>query len=894
MMRSARCILAVGWVLAFGTASAQTRIRDIQYTTDPTGASPLNGQVVTVTGIVTAEHRGDNPNNGGISNAYFFMQDAAEPWSGIQVYYNATLVAEGDSVTITGKVNEYYGQTQIKDVTSFTRHATGWKLPPPVEVTTGEVGSEAYEGCLVRVKNVTVVETDIGTYKNWKVDDGSGPVLIDTRAKYFYKPVAGEPIRSLTGIVLYGSGAFSIAPRLAWDIVEGGRFTRLQRVQQVRNSDLLLAPVDTYSDVSYAVDDTVTVRGIITMPTGLSYAGAGVKFIMSEPEGGPWSSILSYHPDSTAYPSLFEGDLIEVSGYIGEYRTGPSNMTELWITSPIDIVGIGLPLPPPSYVKTGDLRLPVTAEQWGNCMVYVKNVRVTKNNPQYELFAVDDGSGSVLVDDDSDSLRNYYLAHPRPPVGAQADSIRGWVYHHYGLYTDSTTYKLEPLYMSDIRWGTSPPVITDVVRELPTPRSSDQVRVSAKVTSNLTVTDVALLYRVDAAYPLTKGSAAGYTRVVMENPSGNTYVGRIPPQPHGSFVSFFIEALDNLGQKTLSPSDTAQQHYCYVVRDGMLRIADVQYTPWRLADSPFDGYIVTLSGIITTDSSANRVFKAYAMQDAEGPWGGILVFGLPNTLRRGDMVAVTGKVTDYNADWHYKWDNNTVLLADAYEIGGSGYTVNPVDLNTGTLSTTSADAEAYEGVLVRIMNATLVSVNRYDVTFDDGSGPCLVDGDFMLSRDQDPNTLFYVNQSGGYLVAFGDTIRPGQKVDRIQGVFIYSFGTYKIEVRDNEDFGQIVGVNPGFVPPAYSYRLEPNFPNPFNPVTKIYFEIPSPQHARVVVYNLLGQKVKTILDEVLPAGRHVVPWDGTDESGQAVPAGVYIYRIMAGNFIAARKMLLVR
>ncbi|MDZ7294176.1 MAG: T9SS type A sorting domain-containing protein [candidate division KSB1 bacterium] len=893
-MRTAFRTLMAVCVLAYSMVHAQTRIRDVQYTTDPTGASPLNGQVVTVTGIVTAEHRGDNPNNGGISNAYFFMQDAAEPWSGIQVLYNATLVAEGDSVTVTGTVNEYYGQTQIKDVTSFTRHATRRKLPPPLEVTTAQAASEAYEGCLVRVSNVTVVETDIGTYKNWKVDDGSGAVLIDTRAKYFYKPQVGAPIRSLTGIVLYGSGNFSIAPRLAWDIVEGGRFTRLQRVQQVRNSDLLLAPVNTYSDTSYAVGDTVTVRGVVTMPTGLSYAGAGVKFIMSELEGGPWSSILSYHPDSTAYPSLYEGDVIEVTGYIGEYRTGPSNMTELWITSPIDIVGIGQPLPPPDRVKTGDLRLPVTAEQWGNCMVYVKDVKVTKNNPQYELFAVDDGSGSVLVDDDSDSLRVYYLAHPRPPVGTQADSIRGWVYHHYGLYTDSTAYKLEPLYMSDIRWGSGPPVVSDVVRNLSTPRSSDPVSVSAKVTSNLGVNEVAIMYRVDTAYPLGKSSLGGYTRVVMANPSGNTYQGQIPPQPNGSFVSFFIEAKDNQGQKTLSPSDTAQQHYSYVVRDGMLRVADVQYTPWRIADSPFDGYTVSLAGVITTDSSANRVFKAYALQDAEGPWSGILVCGLPNTLSRGDMVAVTGKVTDYNPDWHYKWDNNTVLLADAYELGGSGYTINPLDVATGTLTTTGLEAEAYEGVLVRIRNATLISVNRYDVTFDDGSGPCLVDGDFMLARDQDPNNLFYVNQSGGYLVAFGDTIRPGQKVDRIQGVFLYSFGTYKIEVRDQKDFGQLVGVDPGFVPPVFTYKLEQNFPNPFNPGTKIYFELPSSQRAKVVVYNLLGQKVKTVMDETLPAGRHVVPWDGTDEFGRAVPAGVYIYRIMAGDFIAARKMVLVR
>jgi len=157
-----------------------TRIKDIQYTTDPSGDSPLNGQVVTISGIVTAEHRGDVKANGGISGSYFFMMDSAGAWSGIQVYFSDSLTAEGDSITVTGLVNEYYGQTQIKNITEFIRHSTRNPLPGPVDVTTAEAGTEAYEGCLVRVNDVTIVETDIGSYDNWKVDDGSGPIKIDT------------------------------------------------------------------------------------------------------------------------------------------------------------------------------------------------------------------------------------------------------------------------------------------------------------------------------------------------------------------------------------------------------------------------------------------------------------------------------------------------------------------------------------------------------------------------------------------------------------------------------------------------------------------------------------------------------------------------------------------
>ena len=51
--------------------------------------------------------------------------------------------------------------------------------------------------------------------------------------------------------------------------------------------------------------DTVTLKGVVTMPTGLSYAGDGVKFIFSDINGGPWSAILCYDPDNSAFPVLF-------------------------------------------------------------------------------------------------------------------------------------------------------------------------------------------------------------------------------------------------------------------------------------------------------------------------------------------------------------------------------------------------------------------------------------------------------------------------------------------------------------------------------------------------------------------------------------------------------------
>ncbi|NIR47637.1 T9SS type A sorting domain-containing protein [candidate division KSB1 bacterium] len=90
------------------------------------------------------------------------------------------------------------------------------------------------------------------------------------------------------------------------------------------------------------------------------------------------------------------------------------------------------------------------------------------------------------------------------------------------------------------------------------------------------------------------------------------------------------------------------------------------------------------------------------------------------------------------------------------------------------------------------------------------------------------------------------------------------------------------------------FRLSQNFPNPFNPGTEIHYELPVERHVNLTVYNVLGQRIKTLVDEVKEAGSYSVTWDGTDERGQPVPSGVYFYRFDAGVVSGTKKMLLMR
>jgi hypothetical protein len=91
-----------------------------------------------------------------------------------------------------------------------------------------------------------------------------------------------------------------------------------------------------------------------------------------------------------------------------------------------------------------------------------------------------------------------------------------------------------------------------------------------------------------------------------------------------------------------------------------------------------------------------------------------------------------------------------------------------------------------------------------------------------------------------------------------------------------------------------SFALHPNFPNPFNPETQIRFDLPENRHVTLRIYNTLGQQVRVLVDQPYTAGYHRVIWDGKDASGKPVASSVYFYRIEAGEFVAQRKMALLR
>lgn len=184
-------------------------IYEVQYTTDPSGDSPYNGQTVMTGGIVSAILAGSG----------YFLQSGSGLWNGIYVYDQDNTPAMGDSVTFTASVSEYYNLTELSGVSAYAVVSSGNTIPAAYDVATGDVSLEPLESVLVRVMNAACTEVPSGaTFGKYKVDDGSGDATI---GKVIYTttpdPVLGTSY-NITGVNYYSFSEYNIEPRMASDV----------------------------------------------------------------------------------------------------------------------------------------------------------------------------------------------------------------------------------------------------------------------------------------------------------------------------------------------------------------------------------------------------------------------------------------------------------------------------------------------------------------------------------------------------------------------------------------------------------------------------------------------------------------------------------------------------
>ena len=147
--------------------------------------------------------------------------------------------------------------------------------------------------------------------------------------------------------------------------------------------------------------------------------------------------------------------------------------------------------------------------------------------------------------------------------------------------------------------------------------------------------------------------------------------------------------------------------------------------------------------------------------------------------------------------------------------------------------------------------------------------------------------MYYVSVTGD-LVEEGITgITVDEELNKITGI-VEHFSDVALAPKS----AVITAVEENNLPGGFS--LSANYPNPFNPETTISYILPEASKVQINIYNLLGQHVKTLVNEFKPVGDYSVQWDGTNDAGEKLTNGVYIYRMQAESFVESKKLMMIK
>lgn len=175
--------------------------------------------------------------------------------------------------------------------------------------------------------------------------------------------------------------------------------------------------------------------------------------------------------------------------------------------------------------------------------------------------------------------------------------------------------------------------------------------------------------------------------------------------------------------------------------------------------------------------------------------------------------------------------------------------------------------------------------------------------------------VFYQAPNGtqtGQVALDGETALPSVQFEGVAGDssgqnvlsdgFDLTAGTHTITLSGSQvivDFVQLIqevitSVSSGHDELPLDFELAQNYPNPFNPETTIRYRVAQQGEVTIEIFNILGQKVRTLVDKVQPEGSYRVVWDGTNDYGASVSTGMYIYRMKSADFVKSRKMLFLK
>lgn len=415
-----------------------------------------------------------------------------------------------------------------------------------------------------------------------------------------------------------------------------------------------------------------------------------------------------------------------------------------------------------------------------------------------------------------------------------------------GFAPDTAVVELNPRRTTVQNFGLidiAGPEFSDVTDQRATTDTVGPYSIEATVTDYSTVASVKLFYR----------TTGDWIEVTMNQVRAETYAADIPGMPENTRIDYYIWASDGIGLERTSPDDAPNDTYT-------LRIMEIVYTydveedqAWQLGhpdDTATTGHWERCDPVGTEQDDIQ-----IQPEDDNTPDPGIHCFVTGN----GE---VGGEPGDNDVD-----NGCTTLISPDFD-----------------LSAAEAAYLAYHRWYAQT-GAARDDTLAVDVSNDGGETW------WPLERvDGNQNSWQWVYLSIDDVVPLTDQVRF-----RVVACDIYHAGFVEAALDDisimvfSPDIDGVEEVRPGT-----AASLLQNRPNPFNPKTTISFVLSNPADATLVVYDVAGRRIRTLVQGKLHAGAHNVAWDGRDDMGRSVESGVYLYKLDAGAFKQSKRMTILK